>query len=217
MPKTKDALLWTLLPFSIGIPTALSQQYFKDMSQDVINVDNPGETLKHPNKRFFKIRSFLINRNDFTLFKERHARRRSLKVNNYYIAPLYSDEGHQATNVAYGIKFSTSLNNGLFFKDQQPKKIWEFNIKSASEFTFYDLDSVIYFERQIDSEDAYNFANAWRQNKLFDNTQTPIILVPSKEPFCKLLKRGKGMMAYSLLISLTITLTLLYILDYYKK
>jgi hypothetical protein len=144
-------------------------------------------------------------------------RSKSLKVNNYYIAPLYLDEKRQSTKIAYGIKFSTSLNNGLFFREVQSKKIWEFNIKSGSEFTYYDLDSVTYFEKQMDSEDANNFAKAWRQNNLLDNLQTPSILVPSKESFGILISKGRNMTIYSLLISLTITIILLLVFDSYKK
>jgi rhomboid protease GluP len=215
----KNGLIWGIFPFSIAIPTAFSQPYFKDVSYNVIDINTPAETHLHPNERFFKVKTFYINRNDFKLFKERHVsggRSKSLKVNNYYIAPIYSDEKRHPTNVAYGIKFSTSLNHGLLFRKQEPKKIWEFNIHAASEFTFYDLDSVTYFSKQIDSKDAYNFAEAWRENKLLDNTHTPVVLVPSKEPFSKLLQRGKNLTIYFVLISLTVAIGLLLIFDFYR-
>lgn len=215
----KEGLTWVVFPFSIAIPTAFSQPYFKDASYNVIDINTPAEAHLHSNERFFKVKTFYVNRDEFILFKERHVsgrRSKSLKVNNYYLAPIYSDEKRHPANVAYGIKFSTSLNHGLFFRKQEAKKIWEFNIHAASEFTFYDLNSVAYFTKQTDSEDAYNFAEAWRQNKLLDNTHTPVVLVPSKEPFSKLLQRGKNMTIYSVLISLTVAIGLLVIFDFYK-
>lgn len=218
--KTKDGLLWAAFPFSLWIPVAFSQQYYKDLSYGLISISSPKEVGLYPTERFFKIKDFYVNRNDFTLFKERHvsgAKSKSLEVNNYYIAPLYCDEERQATDVAYGIKFSTSLNHGLLYRDEQPRRIWEFNIKSASEFTFYDLDSVTYFEKQVDSEDANNFADAWEQNALLNQYVTPVVLVAKTETLQQSLKRGRNMAVYSALICLTVGIGLLLMHEYFRK
>ncbi len=216
----KNGLIWGLFPFSIAIPTAFSQPYFKNASFEVISINTPNEIHSYPNERYFKIRTFYINRNNFILFKERHVsgmRSKSLKVNNYYIAPIYSNENLQPTDVACGIKFSTSLNHGLLFRKQEPKKIWEFNIHAASEFSFYHFDSITYFSKQIDSKDAYNFAKAWKQNKHLASSQTPVVLVPSKEPFSSLIQRNKILAIYSLIISLTVAIGLLYFFNFKYK
>lgn len=218
-PRSQDGMLWVLVPFSIGIPTAFSQQFIKYTNHEVISINNPKEVHLYPKEQFFKIKSFYVNRNDFTLYKERHVsggRSKSLKVNNYYIAPMYSDDERQSTGIAYGIRFSTSLNHGLLFRKDQPKKLGEFNIKSASEFTFYHLDSVQYFEKQIDSEEANNFAKAWSQNNLLDPKAKPIVLVGTNETFKKHLERGRNMSIYSILISLTVAICLLWIIEYYR-
>jgi len=217
--KTKDGLLWALLPFSISIPTAFSQQYFKDISYQVISINNPDETLLHPNERFFKIKTYHVNRSDFSLFKERHvsgAKSKSLKVNNYYVAPMYSDTANHTFKVAYGVKYATSLNYGLLFRDEAPQKTQEFNIKSEKEFSNYDFYNAIFFERQIDSEDEVNFNAAWRQNSILNESNNPIVLVPKNESFGRLQSRGRNMTVFSILISLSITIGLLYIFNHFR-
>lgn len=218
-PKTKDGLLWVLLPFSISIPIAFSQQYFKDISYQVISISNPDETLLHTNERFFKIKKYYVNRSDFSLFKERHVsggKSKSLKVNNYYVAPLYSDSSKNVFKVAYGIKYATSINYGLLFRDEAPQKTEEFNIKSEKEFADFDFYNTTFFERQMDSEDEVNFNSAWRQNAKLMASNTPIILVPKNESFGSLLSRGRNMTIFSILISLTITIGLLFIFNHYQ-
>lgn len=219
-PNIKDGLLWALFPFTMWIPVAFSQEYYKDASYDVITLNSPKEVGLYKNERFFEIKDFYINRNDFTLFKERHVsggRSKSLKVNNYYIAPLYCDSEREDTDVAYGLKFSTSLNHGLLFRDEQPKKIWEFNIKSASEFTFYDLDSVTYFEKQVDSEDATNYAAAWKENDLLNKAINPVVLVAKTETFQQSLKRERNIAFYSTLICLIVGVGVLLLHEYFRK
>jgi hypothetical protein len=218
-PKTKDGLLWALLPFSISIPTAFSQQYFKDISYQVVSINNPDETLLHPNERFFKVKTYHVNRSDFSLFKERHVsgvKGKSLKVNNYYIAPLYSDTSNQVFKVAYGVKYATSINYGLLFRDEAPQKTEEFNIKSDKEFSNYDFYNSTLFERLMDSEDEVNFNAAWRQNNKLMESNNPIILVPKNESFGSLLSSGRNMTILSILISLTITIGLLFVFNHYR-
>lgn len=215
----KDGLLWASMPFSISIPTAFSQQYFKDISYQVISINNPDEILLHPNERFFKIKTYHVNRSDFSLFKERHvsgAKNKSLKVNNYYIAPLYSDTSNQLFRVAYGIKYATSINYGLLFRNEAPQKTEEFNIKSKNEFSNYAFYNTAFFERQMDSEDEVNFNLAWRQNNKLMESNNPIILVPKNESFGSLLSRGRNMTFFSIIISLTIILGLLFVFNHFR-
>jgi rhomboid protease GluP len=157
--KIKDALLWVLLPFSISIPTIISQRYFKDISYQLVTINNPEEALLHPNERFFKIKTYHVNRGDFSLFKERHVsgiKGKTLKANNYYIAPLYSDSLNQKFKVAYGIKYATSINYGMLFRDKAPRKTKEFDIESEEDFSAHDFYNVAFFELQMDSEDNFN-------------------------------------------------------------
>lgn len=216
----QDGLLWALLPFSISIPTAFSQQYIKDITYQVIEVDSPDKILSYPKERFFKIKSYYVNRNDFTVFKERHVsggRSKSLKVNNYYIAPMYSDSVNKFSKIAYGIIYSTSLNHGLLFRDEQPDKIRKFNAESEHKFSTFDFNSVIFFEKQLDSEDEKNFAASWQNNSFLSKLETPTVLVGKNETFSDLLRKGRKMTLYSIFISLTITICLLMIFNHYKK
>jgi len=217
--ETKDGLLWVLLPFSISIPTAFSQQYFKDISYQVVSISQPDEAVLHPNERFFKIKAYHVNRNDFSLFKERHVsgtKGKSLKVNNYYVAPMYTDTVSHTFKVAYGVKYATSLNYGLLFRDEAPQKIQEFNVKSEKEFSNYDFYNATFFEREMDSEDEANFSAAWRENTILNESNNPIVLVPKNESFSSFLRRGRNITVFSILISLAITLALLYIINRFR-
>lgn len=128
---------------------------------------------------------------------------------------MYSDNKNQSFKVAYGVRYATSLNYGLLFRDEAPKKTQEFNIKSENEFSIYDFNNATFFERQIDSEDEINFNIAWRQNSILSENNNPITLVPNNESFKQLLNRGRNLTVFSLLISLTLTLGLLYIFNHF--
>lgn len=218
--KSQDALLWVLLPFSISIPTAFSQDYYKDSSYGIVNIKYPEDVLSLPREKFFTIEKFQVKNDGFTLYKERHVsggRSKSLKVNNYYLAPVFGSNTNSISKVAYGLKFSTSLNHGLLFRDEQPEKIQAFNKKTAKEFSNYDLYNLTFFEKQMDSEDAKHFAIAWKQNNLLDQSTEPVVLVGKKETLQQMLKRERDMTVYSIVICLTIAISLLYIFDYYRK
>ena len=58
--KATRVSLWLIIPFSIGIPLALSQIYFKDKSYSIISVDKPNDILNYKNERFFKINDWPI-------------------------------------------------------------------------------------------------------------------------------------------------------------
>ncbi|HQX96375.1 MAG: hypothetical protein KA968_07420 [Chitinophagaceae bacterium] len=215
----KEGLVWAVFPFSIGIPTAFSQQFFKDISYQVINIDRPDEIGLHSNERFFKIKTYYVSSNDFSLYKERHVsgvRSKSLKVNNYYIATMYSDTVNQAFKVAYGVKYTASLNYGLLVRDEAKQKTREFNIESANEFSNYDFYNITFFERQMNSEDEVNFHAAWRNNNILKDSNDPIVLVPKNESFVKMLSRGRKVTIFSIIISLTLTIGLLYIFNHYR-
>jgi hypothetical protein len=218
--KTQDGLLWVLFPFTISIPTAFSQDFFKDSSYGIIHLKYPEDVLEYPRERFFTIEEFQVKNDGFTLFKERHisgGRSKSLKVNNYYIAPMFGSNNDSISRVAYGLKFSTSLNHGLLFRDKQPEKIEAFNAKTAEEFSNYDLYKVTFFEKQMLSEDAEHFAVAWSGNNLLDSETEPVVLVGKKETLQQLLERKRNMTIYSVIICLTVAVGLLYIFEYFRK
>lgn len=218
--KTQDGLLWALFPFTISIPTAFSQDYFKDSSYGIVHIKYPEDVLSLPRERFFTIEKFRVRNDRFTLFKERHVsggRSKSLKVNNYYIAPMFGSNTDTISQIAYGLRFSTSINHGLLFRDEQPEKIEAFNTKTSEEFSNYDLYKVIFFEKQMDSEDAEHFATAWKQNNLLDQNAEPVVLVGKNETLQQLLKRERDMTIYSVVICLTVAIGLLYIFEYFRK
>lgn len=199
--KTQEGLLWALFPFTISIPTAFSQDYFKDSSYGIVNVNYPEDVLSLPRERFFTVAKFRVRNDGFTLFKERHVsggRSKSLNVNNYYIAPMFGSSTDTISKVAYGLRFSTSLNHGLLFRNEQPEKIKTFNTKTAEELSNYDIYKLTFFERQMDSEDAQHFATAWKQNNLLDQNTEPVVLVGQKETLQQLLKRERNMTIYLL-------------------
>lgn len=219
-PKTQDGLLWVIFPFTISIPTAFSQDFFKDSSFRIINVKNTEDVLLYPRERFYKIEEFQIKNDGFTLFKERHVsggRSKSLEVNNYYIAPMYGSNRDTISKVAYGLIYSVSLNHGLLYRDEQPKKIEEFNTKTAEEFSNHNLYQVTFFEKQMDTEQAEHFALAWKQNNMLDQNTEPIVLVPKEETLQQLLKRERGIAVYSVVICVTVAIGLLYIFEYFRK
>ena len=218
--KFHFGLSWVLLPFSISIPTAISQQYFRDASYPVINVNTPEDVLAYPKQRFFHIGKFHIDHAFFTLYKERHVsgiRSKTLKVNNYFIAPLPSDNVSGPCKIAYGIKFSESLNHGYLFRKNQPQKIDEFNKKSEERFLKLDLYDVSFFEKQMNSEEAQQFAKAWQKNDLLVKDTDPIVLVNKIETYQQLLKRERTTTIYSTLISITIMLFILFIFNFYRR
>lgn len=218
--KTQEAWLWILFPFSISVPTAISQPYFKDASYTIVNVNYPEDVLTYPGERFFMIKNFRVKNDGFTLFKERHVSGRkgkTLKVNNYYISPMFWKSGDTVSKIAYGLKFSTSLNHGLLFRDGNPQKIQEFNKKAEEDFLNYDLYDLVFFEKQMDSEDAGRFASAWEQNKLLDPNSEPVVLVGKTETLRQLLKRERDLAIYSVVISLAIVLGLLWVFEYFRK
>ena len=124
---------------------------------------------------------------------------------------MFGSNTDTISQIAYGLRFSTSLNHGLLFRDEQPEKIEAFNTKTEEEFSNYDLYKVAFFEKQMDSEDAEHFATAWKQNT------EPVVLVGKKETLQQLLKRERRMTIYSVVICLTVAIGLLYIFEYFRK
>lgn len=219
--KAQDAWLWVLFPFSISVPTAISQPYFKDMGYRMVSVDYPEDVLAYPKEKFFTIRDFWVKNDGFNLYKERHVsgyRSKTLKVNNYYLAPMFGKNNvNGVSKIGYGIKFSTSLNHGLLFRDNQPQKIQEFNKKTAEEFSNYDLYAITFFEKQMASEDATQFAYAWKQNDWLDSTAVPVVLVAKKETFKQMMKKERSTAVYAVIISLVVTLGLFSLFEFFSK
>jgi hypothetical protein len=123
--KLKEALVWVILPFSISIPTALSQQYFKDISYGLIQVKYPEEVKLHPKERFFSIRNYEVQKEDFVVYEKEKERRRSRKLYHLYLAPLYADSQLAKmgkAKLAYGLVYSTRIGSGFLLKEKAPRE-----------------------------------------------------------------------------------------------
>lgn len=170
--------------------------------------------LSYPKERFFQIKKYYVKRNEFSLFKERHrggGKGRSLKVKNYYITPLYSDSSNPDFKLAYGLKFATSISYGLFSRDEAPEKIEKFNRKTAEEFAGYEFYNVQFFERPVNSDDNENLDEAWRQNQTLKKIENPIVLLQHSESFGRFIQTHRNTAIFSVLISLTATIGLLFV------
>ena len=159
--KSKDFLLWFIIPFTIWFPIVFSQKYFKDISYKIISINKPSELYNFPRERFFKIKSFSVISDDYFIMRERHASGKNgttLNVLNYYIAPVYDDNSKNTTDkfstIGYGVQFSTSMHNGFFDEKSQEPIIKNFNKKSTEDYNKYEFYKVDYFEKIKNSDNA---------------------------------------------------------------
>lgn len=218
--KGADFLLWFILPFTMWIPIAFSQEYFKDISYGVVPIDKPSEVFKYPSERFFKIKSFAVEPDNYFIIRERHTSGKNgttLNVSNYYIVPMYDDtivnNGDTKTSIGYGVRFSTSMHNGIFSKKEQEPKIKEFNERSANEYEEYNFYKADYFEKISNTDDASYFTEAAERNRNFEHNRKPTILVSKNGTIADLYENGENMFIYSTLISLGIGLTALFLVN----
>ena len=221
--KASDFLLWFILPFTIWIPIAFSQGYFKDISYKIVYINKPSDLFNHLNERFFRIGRWDVAPEDYFLIRERHSSGKNgttLNVSNYYIVPMYNDSleknSYSLTRIGYGVRFSTSMHNGFFDKKIQDTLIKEFNIKSAKDFREYDFKNVGYFEKIENNDDAQYFKEAIDNNKSFDKAQQNWVLVNRNGGIKDLYERGKNMFLYSTLICLSIGLTTLLLINVFS-
>lgn len=221
--KGADFLLWFILPFSMWTPIAFSQGYFKDISYGVVTIEKPSEVFKHPSERFFKIKSFSVEPDNYFIIRERHTsgkRGTTLNVSNYYIVPMYDEttanKEDRKTFIGYGVRFTTSIHNGFFSKEEHEPKIKEFNEKSAKDYEEYDFYNADYFEKISNTDDATYFTEAAEHNPNFDHNRKPTILVSKNGTIGDLYENGKSMFIYSTLISLIIGLTALFFVNMFN-
>jgi hypothetical protein len=221
--KGADFLLWFILPFTMWIPIAFSQDYFRDISYSVVTIDKPSDAFKYPSERFFKIKSFAVEPNNYFIIREKHTSGKNgttLNVSNYYIVPMYDDTmktyTDTGTSIGYGVKFQTSMHNGFFSKKEQEPKIEEFNEESAKEYEEYDFYEADYFEKISNTDDATYFTEAADRNRYFDHNHKPTIFVSKNGTIGDLYENGKNMFIYSTLISLGIGLLSMYLVNVFN-
>lgn len=221
--KATDFLLWCLIPFTIWIPIAFSQGYFKDISYNIVTIDKPKDLDKYPNERFFKIRNFVVDTAKHFLIKERHTSGKygsTLNLNSYFVIPMFDDttqkKNNQISKVGYGVKFHKSFNNGLLFNDGQEEKVAAFRQKSKKDFSKYDFYKVGYFEKIKNTDDAKYLLEAESYNSSFDKTAGNIVLMNRSGTIQDLYKKGKKMFLYSTLVCLSIGLITLYFVNRYQ-
>lgn len=218
-----DFLLWFIIPFTLWIPIAFSQDYFKDISYNVISIDKPSDVIKHPSERFFKIKTFTVKSDNYFIIREKHTSGKNgttLNVSNYYIVPMYDDTNsysfNSITSFGYGVRFTTSMHNGFFDNKEQQLKIEAFNEKSAKDFGEYDFQAADYFERVVNTDQATYFTEAANHNQYFDHNRKPTIFVSKSGTIDDLYKRGQNMFLYSTLISLSIGLISMFLVNVFN-
>lgn len=212
--KVSSGLLWVLLPFSLALPVAASQQYFKDASHKVIGLETPADVRRYPHEKFFTVRNYYVKQAHFSWHRKEHitsGRRPQLKVNSYFITPMYSDSVRMNYSVAYALRFDTTINYGLLVRDAAPARAKAFFESTFQRFTERNYYNVSFFEKAFDSDHANELMKAWRRNPYLKLRNEPIILVANSEPFAARLHRGMNLTVYSLLICLAVTLGLLYL------
>lgn len=218
--KARTALLWYLIPFTTWIPVAASQGYFKDINYTIVEVEKPKDLFKFPNERFFKIKDFAVDTSKHFLIKERHTSGKygtTLNLNNYFIIPMFDDsmekENEDISRIGYGAKFSTSMSNSFLYKKEQPEKIRRFYITSREGYNNYDFYHVDYFEKLRNSDDAKYFLEAVDNNPSFNHSVTDLVLVKRSGSLKELYNKGRNMFVYSTLISLTLGLGCLFLVN----
>ncbi|MBL7724223.1 MAG: hypothetical protein JNK27_08730 [Chitinophagaceae bacterium] len=221
--KGADFLLWFIIPFSMWTPIAFSQGYFKDISYGVVTIDRPSDVFKHPSERFFKIKAFTVEPDDYFIIREKHTSGKNgttLNVSNYYIVPMHDDtiakNSDTVTTIGYGVCFTTSMHNGFFSKKEQEPKIEDFNEKSAKEYDDYDFYNADYFEKISNTDEATYFTEAADRNSSFDHSRKPTIFVRKSGTISDLYENGKKMFIYSILISLGIGLVSMFLVNLFN-
>lgn len=217
----EDAARWILMlliPFSLAIPIVLFQNFLEDNSCSLITVDKPTEILKYPNESFFKIRSFVLNKEKYFNYRTSSTYRSTMTLADYYTVPMYNDSTDMInlSRVAYGIQISTQIGNALLDKDNQKQEIDLFHIKSQSEFEHYDFTSSNYFEKQKNNNYQSNYFESWNCNFSFDKSKNPIILVRMDKTLDELVNIKFNRFKYATFICLTMTLIILYLCNVYK-
>lgn len=221
--KTADGLLWFILPLTIGFPIAFSQNYFKDISYKVITIDKPKDLDKYPNERFFTIKQFTVDPSGYYLLKEKHTSGKggtTLNLNSYFLIPVFDDtvqkNNYQTTKIGYGVKFNTSLSNGIFIRDGQENKIAAFWQKSREDFANYNFYDAGFFERIKNTDDTHYFLEAASKNASFDKTTETIILIKRTGSIQDLFSRERKMFVCSTLVCLGVGLATLFFINRYQ-
>jgi rhomboid protease GluP len=221
--RAADFLLWFIIPFTIYIPIAFSQKWFKNISFKMILIDKPSDLYHFPNERFFKIKSFAVMPEDYFVVKERHSSGKNgttLDVSNYYITPVYDDTSKEITEkfatVGYGVKFYTSMHNGFFDKKINESFIKDFNQKSSDDYKKYEFYKVDYFEKIENNNDAEYFSESIQQHNNFDKSANCLIIVNRSGTLKGLFDKGKEMFLYSTLICLSIGLFALFLVNLFS-
>jgi hypothetical protein len=220
--KAKEIVLNLFIPFTISVPVAFSQQYFRDINYSLIEVDKPADVLKYPGERFFKIHSFFVDSSRCFIIYEKHESGNmgtTLNVSNYTVFPMYTDssERNKLSVVAFGIPFKTTMSNALLQRKFQAYRIKEFNEKCLMDIMSYDFYEADYFEKQLNTKDADYFKEAWSHNESIDKKATPTILIKKTGTIDRLYQEDQKMVVWSIGICGGLALLVLIIIQYTPK
>jgi len=212
-----------LIPLSIGLPLAFSQEYVKDLGYKVITIDKPKNLDKYPSERFFKINHFVVDPSRYALIQEKYISGRNgsrLNLNSYFIIPVFDDtiqqNSYRASRVGYGIKFSRSLNNDIFVNDRQEEEVTAFRKRVKEDFHNYNFYNAGYFEKIKNTSDAKYFLEAESRSAVFEKEPGNIVLIGRTGTIQELHTKEKNKFLYTTLICLPIGLVSLFFIDRYQ-
>lgn len=172
---------------SIWISIAFLQNTIRDFHYSLIKIDEPQQVKKYPDQKFFSISNYYITKSRYFILQEEHTSGKgghTLNVNDYYVLPFYRNGADtlNITDVAVGIKYYASINNGFLSSGQEEKKRF-FHEKSMREFLSTDFHSRGFFILESYTEDEDCFRQCYGYNPYVDHTRQGFILSYHQDNF----------------------------------
>ncbi len=216
--KSTQIILFFLIPASLAIPIAASQDYIKDVFYSIQEVEKPSDVSTFPDERFFRIHSYFIVADRFSVSQlienvnigSRRHNLPALRVQQFYFVPIYDDRGKldKMTNLGLGLSFERSIQKSLSADQRQ-----DFIKKSAAaiqqDFEQYDFYKDSYFEVIKTTQEAVYGLTAASTSLYVERGKTPTILVKRYGSFKKRIEKEAQKSLIVIAISILATLTYL--------
>lgn len=219
--KISNFTIWILIPLSIGMSTALSQNYYKNYNDKAITIEKTTDILNYPNEKYFYVKKFFVAKDQAHILKQSHTsgkRRRTLVVSHYITSAMYNDSTEQNTpaKVGYGIHNTERIFNNQR-KEKKEIEIQKFDSTSFQDYHNHNFYSSNLFQRHFDSDDAKYFNESWTRNSHSDKNSPPIVIEKLNRKLADIKNNDREIALYASVISLSIGLVLLTFFELIKR
>ncbi|KUJ59849.1 hypothetical protein AR687_21095 [Flavobacteriaceae bacterium CRH] len=177
-------ILW----FAIAGPTLIAQDYLKNSTGKLSQIDYVSQISKQEQTKYYKIKRLYLDKSTVgthTSF-EAGGRNNDLYMNLFVVIPIFDKKNDTTnSNCKYwlGIKYGDRINNRLEEREKQ-NRYEQFLKVSQHEFDRKDLSDFIYLERVGNSDIGDGYKEALKKITKF-KTEGSVIFISNNKPFEK--------------------------------